>query len=242
MATVSGSAGTAIRPTFRFDTAAFSRHGATATCAKRRGQSTRRCSWRTSGPRPTRRHRRPTVIRFVAFAATALLAHNELVRKYPAVRRDLMVAIAPKLFASIEGSTDSEVLFFLALTFGLELAPVTALSRGWSRSSKKRARHRVEEPLNMTVCATDGEQIIAVRYSSERQSRTLFHNTSFRQMHELYPDDPRIAMAGQDAFLVVSGAARRFAGLVAGDSGEHGGGCARRRRGRAALKFEPRAA
>ncbi|MFL6703514.1 MAG: class II glutamine amidotransferase, partial [Paraburkholderia graminis] len=46
-----------------------------------------------------------------------LFAHNGVVRKYPAVRRDLMVAIAPELFASIEGSTDSEVLFFLALTF-----------------------------------------------------------------------------------------------------------------------------
>ncbi|MEA3085960.1 MAG: hypothetical protein QOC89_3657, partial [Paraburkholderia sp.] len=51
---------------------------------------------------------------------------------------DLMVAIAPELFPSIEGSTDSEVLFFLALTFGLELAPVT-LSSGWWRSSSKPA-------------------------------------------------------------------------------------------------------
>ncbi|MEA3085961.1 MAG: hypothetical protein QOC89_3658 [Paraburkholderia sp.] len=65
-------------------------------------------------------------------------------------------------------------------------------------------RHGVNEPLNMTVCATDGEQIVAVRYSSEKQSRSLFHNTSFRHLHELYPNDPRIEMAGQDAFLVLS--------------------------------------
>ena len=56
----------------------------------------------------------------------------------------------------------------------------------------------------MTVCATDGEQIVAVRYSSEGQSRSLFHSSSFRQLHELYPDDPRIVAAGEDAFLVLS--------------------------------------
>jgi glutamine amidotransferase len=64
--------------------------------------------------------------------------------------------------------------------------------------------HGVDEPLNMTVCVTDGEQIVAVRYSSERQSRSLFHSSSFRHLHELYPDDPRIAAVGANAFLVLS--------------------------------------
>jgi glutamine amidotransferase len=120
------------------------------------------------------------------------------------VRRDLMLAIDPELFPSIEGSTDSEVLFFLALTFGLELAPVTAIERMVGFVEDVGRQHGVKEPLNMTVCATDGEQIVAVRYSSEGQSRSLFHSTSFRHLHELYPDDPRIAMAGVDAFLVLS--------------------------------------
>jgi glutamine amidotransferase len=115
-----------------------------------------------------------------------------------------MVAIDPDLFPSIEGSTDSEVLFFLALTFGLELAPVTALERMVAFVEDTGRRHGVDEPLNMTVCATDGEQIVAVRYSSEGQSRSLYHSTSFRHLHELYPDDPRIMLAGEDAFLVLS--------------------------------------
>ena len=133
-----------------------------------------------------------------------LFAHNGLVRNYPSVRRDLMVAIDPDLFPSIEGSTDSEVLFFLALTFGLELAPVTALERMVAFVEETGRKHGVETPLNMTVCATDGEQIVAVRYSSEGRSRSLFHSTSFRHLRELYPDDPRIVAAGEDAFLVLS--------------------------------------
>ncbi|MGF6447619.1 class II glutamine amidotransferase [Paraburkholderia youngii] len=133
-----------------------------------------------------------------------LFAHNGLVRNYPKVRRDLMVQIDPDLFPSIEGSTDSEVLFFLALTFGLELTPVTALERMVGFVEATGRRHGVDEPLNMTVCATDGEQIIAVRYSSEGQSRSLFHSTSFRHLRELYPDDERIRTAGENAFLVLS--------------------------------------
>jgi len=56
----------------------------------------------------------------------------------------------------------------------------------------------------MTVCVTDGQQVVAVRYSSESASRSLFHSTSFRQLRALYPDDPRIIAAGDDAFLVLS--------------------------------------
>ncbi|WP_411860350.1 class II glutamine amidotransferase, partial [Cupriavidus sp. TA19] len=65
-------------------------------------------------------------------------------------------------------------------------------------------RNDVQFPLNMTVCVTDGQQVVAARYSSETDSRSLFHSTSFRQLRELYPDDPRIIAAGDDAFLVLS--------------------------------------
>jgi predicted glutamine amidotransferase len=133
-----------------------------------------------------------------------LFMHNGLIRHYPKVRRDLMLAIDPDLFASVEGSTDSEVMFFLALTFGLEIAPVLALERMVALVEETGRRHGVEHPLNMTVCATDGEQIVAVRYSSERQSRSLFHSTSFHHLRELYPQNPHIKAAGEDAFLVLS--------------------------------------
>lgn len=133
-----------------------------------------------------------------------LFMHNGLIRDYPKVRRDLMLAIDPNLFASVEGSTDSEVMFFLALTFGLEIDPLPALERMVALVEEAGRRHGVEHPLNMTVCATDGEQIVAVRYSSECESRSLFHSTSFRHLCELYPQNPHIKAAGNDAFLVLS--------------------------------------
>jgi len=133
-----------------------------------------------------------------------LFMHNGLIRQYPSVRRDLMLAIDPDLFPSIEGSTDSEVMFFLALTFGLEIAPVLALERMAGMIEETARRRGVEDPLNMTVCATDGEQIVAARYSSESQSRSLFHSTSIRHLRELYPEDARMKAVGDDAYLVLS--------------------------------------
>jgi predicted glutamine amidotransferase len=133
-----------------------------------------------------------------------LFAHNGLIREFPLVRRDLVVAIDPGRFNTIEGSTDSEAMFCLAMTFGLEHAPLLALERMAGFVETTARARGIRDPLNMTLCASDGEQLIAVRYSSERQSRSLFHSTSFRHLHELYPDDPRIAAVGDDAYLIVS--------------------------------------
>ncbi|KOF53860.1 class II glutamine amidotransferase [Achromobacter sp. Marseille-Q4962] len=133
-----------------------------------------------------------------------LFAHNGLIRDYPLLRRDLMLMIAPAYFGSLEGSTDSEVMFLLALSFGLENDPLPALARMVGAVEETGRRHGVAYPVNMTVCALDGSRLVAVRYSSEGDSRTLFHNTSVRHLRELYPDDPRVAALSDDAYLLLS--------------------------------------
>jgi predicted glutamine amidotransferase len=133
-----------------------------------------------------------------------LFVHNGMIRNFHTLRRDLMLRIDPGLFDTLEGSTDSEVMFLLALTYGLVQDPVSALERMAGAIEHAAHLHRVSNPLNMTVCATDGEQIISVRYSSDHQSRTLFHSASFQHLHELYPNDQRITAVGEDAFMVLS--------------------------------------
>ncbi|CAB3710257.1 Gamma-glutamyl-hercynylcysteine sulfoxide hydrolase [Achromobacter deleyi] len=133
-----------------------------------------------------------------------LFVHNGVIRDYPLLRRDLMLMIAPSYFGSLEGSTDSEVMFLLALTFGLEEDALPALARMVGAVEETGRRHGVAQPINMTVCALDGERLIAVRYSSERESRTLFHNTCVQHLRQLYPDDPQIASLDDNAFLLLS--------------------------------------
>src|SRR5258708_28224214 len=48
-----------------------------------------------------------------------LFMHNGYIDGFPAVKRDLVLGIDPSLFPEIMGSADTEVLFYLALTFGL---------------------------------------------------------------------------------------------------------------------------
>src|SRR4051794_30437818 len=58
-----------------------------------------------------------------------LFLHNGFLADFHELRRDLMLAIDPELFPDIVGSTDTEVVFHLALTYGLEEDPVGALEQ-----------------------------------------------------------------------------------------------------------------
>ncbi|NER53077.1 MAG: class II glutamine amidotransferase [Symploca sp. SIO1A3] len=48
-----------------------------------------------------------------------LLVHNGVIDNFQQIKRELVLAIAPELYPAIEGTTDSEIMFYLALTFGL---------------------------------------------------------------------------------------------------------------------------
>ncbi|HEV7950458.1 MAG TPA: class II glutamine amidotransferase, partial [Glaciihabitans sp.] len=52
-----------------------------------------------------------------------LWMHNGAIADFPKVKRDLVMEVDPSLYPDIEGSTDSEVFFFLALTYGLTENP-----------------------------------------------------------------------------------------------------------------------
>ena len=56
----------------------------------------------------------------------------------------------------------------------------------------------------MTVATTDGETTWAFRYSSARQSRSLFHSTDMSTLRHQYPDNPVLHDLSDDARLVVS--------------------------------------
>ena len=133
-----------------------------------------------------------------------LFMHNGLVREFPRVRRDLIMAIDPDLIPAMEGSADSEVLFLLALTFGLDEDAFGALERMVGLVEDVGEAHGVEHPLQMTVAATDGVRIIAARYSSEGQSRSLYFSTDARALKQRHPDDERIQALSDEARAVVS--------------------------------------
>src|SRR4051794_21783338 len=58
-----------------------------------------------------------------------LFQHNGSIAGYAEVRRELMCAVEPAFFNAMIGTTDSELLFCLALSFGLMEDPLPALER-----------------------------------------------------------------------------------------------------------------
>jgi glutamine amidotransferase len=133
-----------------------------------------------------------------------LWVHNGLVREFAAVKRDLVVAVDPELYPSIAGSTDSEVMFHLALTFGLRDDPVTAVERMVGFVESVGRRHGVECPIQMTVATTDGERLWVFRYSSEGNSRSLHFSTAMRTLHQMYPDNEALSRVSDQTRIVVS--------------------------------------
>lgn len=133
-----------------------------------------------------------------------LWMHNGLIADFPKLKRDLVFAVAPALYPAIEGSTDSEVFFHLALTFGLERDPPGAVARAAGLIERVGRDHGVEHPLQMTVATTDGRTIWAFRYSSVGQSRSLYHSTHVAALRETHPDVPLFATLSEETRLVVS--------------------------------------
>lgn len=133
-----------------------------------------------------------------------LWMHNGLLADFAELKRDLVLAVDPDLFPHIAGSTDSEVLFFLALTFGLEDDPPTAVARTVALVEDVARRHGVPFPVQMTVTTTDGRRLWAFRYSTEGRTRSLFRSTDVSVLREQYPDNPLLHGLSDTTRIVVS--------------------------------------
>jgi glutamine amidotransferase len=116
-----------------------------------------------------------------------LFVHNGEVLEIARFRRELLLTVASHLFNEIQGTTDSELMFHLALTFGLEADPLGALERMTGYVEQVAAAHGVREPMWMTVGLTDGKDIYAVRYASDNDAPTLFHSRDMEDLCRLNP-------------------------------------------------------
>ncbi|MFF3334989.1 class II glutamine amidotransferase [Streptomyces sp. NPDC002888] len=130
--------------------------------------------------------------------------HNGSIADFHLIRRDLAVAVDAELFPGIEGSTDSETMFYLALTFGLEEDPPGAVARMAGFVEATGRRHGVEFPLQMTIAVTDGERMWAFRYSTQGASRSLYYSTEVETLRALHPDLTFLREVSDETRLIVS--------------------------------------
>lgn len=114
-----------------------------------------------------------------------LFQHNGQIGGFGTLRYHLDRAIAPEFYAHRHGSTDSESIFLLALTFGLKTDPIGAISRVVSYIEHLRDREGIDEPLRMTVAAGDGSRLFAARYASHGPVPSLYHSRGNDAMVEI---------------------------------------------------------
>ena len=133
-----------------------------------------------------------------------LFMHNGYINEFATIKRDLILAVDPSLYPQIQGQADTEVLFYLALTFGLKDDPPAAIEQAIGLVEAVAGRHEVPHPFQGTIATTDGESIWAFRYSSERKSRSLFYTTDVPTLRKLYPERHDLQGFSEDARLIVS--------------------------------------
>lgn len=133
-----------------------------------------------------------------------LFVHNGFIADFHLLRRDLMLAIDPQLFADVQGSTDTEVVFHLALTLGLEDDPIAALERTVGLIEETAGRHGVADAVQASFGVSDGENLWAVRYASDGNARSLFASSDADSLRHLYPDNERFQQLTEDDRLIVS--------------------------------------
>jgi predicted glutamine amidotransferase len=133
-----------------------------------------------------------------------LFVHNGYIAGFDVLRRDLMLAVDPELFAEIHGSTDTEVVFHLALTLGLEDDPISALERTVGFIESAAQRRAVTGAVQASFGISDGTTVWAVRYSTEGRARSLFASADVDALRRLHPDNPRFQRLSADDRLIVS--------------------------------------
>jgi len=103
-----------------------------------------------------------------------LFMHNGQIGGYLAIRRQLEMLIAPDLYGNRLGTTDSEAMFYLALSYGLENDPEFALRRMVGSIEGLMMEAGITDPLRISLVLSDGQRLIALRYSSDQHSPSMY--------------------------------------------------------------------
>lgn len=101
--------------------------------------------------------------------------HNGQAGGHEAIRQDLDGMIPAELYRHRLGATESEAIFLIACGEGLETDPVAAMLRAVERVEDLSRRKGAVPFLRFAACWSDGEQLFAARYASDRFAPSLYY-------------------------------------------------------------------
>jgi glutamine amidotransferase len=100
--------------------------------------------------------------------------HNGQIAGFERLRRSMEAMLDDDLFNARGGTTDSELMFLLALQFGLRQTPISAMSE-MIRFIEGLAENILGSALvRYTAAFSDGKTLYAIRYATDRKAPTLY--------------------------------------------------------------------
>lgn len=113
-----------------------------------------------------------------------LFQHNGHVAEFEFLRQDLQGEIAPDLFPHLQGTTDSETCFYLALTYGLQDNVKDSLRKMIRRLQITARDRKTSGGINMSIAISNGDTIYALRYAEHDIPKTQFYSEDLSWLAE----------------------------------------------------------
>ncbi|SJL84049.1 class II glutamine amidotransferase [Vibrio palustris] len=103
-----------------------------------------------------------------------MFLHNGQIGEYECLRWGLDRLLPEYLYVQRNGTTDSELIFLLMLSYGLEDTPLMAIQETIHHIEHLRKEKGINTPFKASMCLSDGDSLWVVRYSSDGQPPTVF--------------------------------------------------------------------
>jgi len=101
--------------------------------------------------------------------------HNGGLGDFDKMRRAMEAEIADQHYLSRRGTTDSELLFLLLLSNGLETEPAAALDKTLNQVHRLWRENGADgQPLRITCVLSDGKRLFGFRHASDGKAPTLY--------------------------------------------------------------------
>lgn len=100
--------------------------------------------------------------------------HNGQIDGFDRIRRRMEALLSDELFHARTGTTDSELLFLLALQLGLDQNPHAAIARAIETVEALSAELCERVLVRFTAAFSNGTDLYAVRYATDNRPPTLY--------------------------------------------------------------------
>lgn len=101
--------------------------------------------------------------------------HNGQIGNFDLLRRSLEFRLSDSVYAMRQGSTDSELMFLLAVEFGLTDDPVLAFEKMLEFVISEAASRDLNTIIRFTACYSDGHALHAIRFSTDNRPPSLYY-------------------------------------------------------------------